>query len=162
MRVHGSSGEARQRVKNLLSFRFAPLVLGAVLLLSCTETSAKGETTSPSRTEAIEGSSLKRVILTEGGAARLAIATGEVTEEPFGLRGEPGPRRMVPYAAVIYDLNGRAWVYTNPAPLTYVRETIVIDYVQLDKVVLFEGPAIGTKVVTVGTAEVYGVETGVK
>lgn len=162
MRAQHSSGEARQPVKNLLNVRLALMVLGAVLLLSCTETPAKAVNSAPSKTEAIEGSSLKRVILTEGGAARLAIATGEVTQEQFGLRGEPGPRKMVPYASVIYDLNGKAWVYINPAPLTYVRETIVIDYVQLDRAVLHEGPAVGTKVVTVGTAEVYGAETGVK
>ena len=149
-------------VRRLLSTQLVPIVIGTMLLLACSETSATGVSIVPSKTEAIEGSSLKRVILTEVSAAKLAIETGTVSEELFGPRGEPGPRKMVPYASVIYDLNGKAWVYTNPAPLTYVREPIVIDYVNLDKAVVFEGPAVGTKIVTVGTAEVYGAETGVK
>jgi hypothetical protein len=138
------------------------MALTGFLVIGCSETSAKEAPSAPSKTEAIQGSSLKKVILTESAATRLALAMGEVTEEPQGLRGEPGPRKAVPYAAVIYDLEGKTWVYERPAELTFVRSPIVIDYVASDKAVLHEGPAAGTKVVTVGVAELYGAETGVK
>jgi hypothetical protein len=72
--------------------------------------------------------------------------------------GSGGPQKVVPYSAVIYDFKGSAWTYTNPAPLTYVRHPIDIEYIQGDLAVLKDGPATGTSVVTVGAAELMGVE----
>ena len=45
-------------------------------------------------------------------------------------RPEAGRTKPVPYSAVIYDYKGSAWTYTNPAPLTYVRHPIDIEYVK--------------------------------
>ncbi len=72
-----------------------------------------------------------------------------------------GSRKIVPYAAVIYDVNGQTWVYTNPEPLTFVRQSISIDYIEGDTAFLTEGPDAGTEVVVIGGAELYGAETGV-
>jgi hypothetical protein len=58
-------------------------------------------------------------------------------------------------------VNGAAWVYTAPEPLVYVRHPIVVDYVEGDRAVLSKGPPPGTAVVTVGVAELYGIEVGV-
>jgi hypothetical protein len=52
-------------------------------------------------------------------------------------------------------------MYISPAPLTYVREPITVDYIEGDMVVLVDGPAAGTEVVTVGVAELYGADTGI-
>ena len=68
---------------------------------------------------------------------------------------------MVPYAAILYDLNGNTWVYTVPAPLTYVRASITVDHIDGDQVYLLDGPPEGTEVVTVAVAELYGIDTGV-
>jgi len=112
----------------------------------------------PSVLEPIEGSDIQRVILTEKAAERLDIQTSAVRDEQVN----GSKRKVVPYAAVIYDLEGGTWVYTNPAPLSFVRESITIDFIEGDQVVLMEGPSSGTEVVTVGVAELYGAETGVK
>lgn len=70
-------------------------------------------------------------------------------------------RIVVPYAAILYGLTGETWVYVNTGPLEFVRYPIVIDYIEGDQAVLFEGPEVGASVVTVGVAELYGAETGV-
>jgi hypothetical protein len=73
-----------------------------------------------------------------------------------------GPmQRIVPYDAVLYDLNGKAWVFTNPEPLVYVRAPITVDYIEEDLAVLTEGPPAGTEVVTAGASELFGAETGI-
>ncbi len=77
------------------------------------------------------------------------------------LVGGGAIRKIIPYAAVIYDVHGQTWVYTNPAPLTFVRQSISIDYIEDDFAFLTDGPSASTVVVTVGGAELYGTETGV-
>ena len=77
------------------------------------------------------------------------------------LLGSGTSRLIVPYAAVIYDVNGETWVYTNPEPLVFIRQIISIDYIEGDLAFLTEGSSAGTNVVTVGGAELYGAETGV-
>jgi len=67
----------------------------------------------------------------------------------------------IPYAAVIYDTEGNTFVYTNPAPLTFVRAPIMIDRIEGDQAVLSEAIDSGTSVVTLGVSELYGAETGV-
>ena len=70
-------------------------------------------------------------------------------------------QKIVPYAAVLYDLNGETWVFTNPEPLVYVRAPITVDYIEGDLAVLSEGPPAGTEIVTAGASELYGAETGI-
>lgn len=102
------------------------------------------------KVEPIEGSDLKRVTLTSKASERLGIETAPVR---YNL--------VVPYASVIYGLHGETWVYVNPKPLIFVRNPIVIDYIDGDLAYLREGPSNGTEVVTIGVAELYGAETGV-
>lgn len=77
------------------------------------------------------------------------------------LTGGGTSRKVIPYAAVIYDVNGATWVYTNPEPLVFIRESVSIDYIEGELAYLTEGSAAGTQIVTVGGAELYGAETGV-
>jgi hypothetical protein len=100
--------------------------------------------------EPIPGSDLLRITLTEGAVARLAIETTRVTED-----------LAIPYGALLYDAQGEAWAYTNPEPLVYVRAAIEVDRIDGDRVLLTDGPTPGTAVVSVGAAELYGVESGV-
>ena len=103
--------------------------------------------------EPIAGSELSRITLVESAVRRLGIETGEVVEL--------GPDLTVPYGALLYDAQGAAWAYTNPKPLVYVREAIEVDRIEGDLVILSAGPPPGTAVVTVGGAELYGVESGI-
>lgn len=77
------------------------------------------------------------------------------------LAGSGATRKIVPFAAILYDTEGHTWVYTNPQPLVFMREAVTIDYVEGELAVLSDGPAAGTKVVTVGGSLLYGAETGV-
>ena len=70
-------------------------------------------------------------------------------------------RLSAPYASVIYDSSGNTWVYTTSENLVYVRHRITIDYIDGDLAVLLDGPPDGTEVVTVGAAELFGVENGI-
>jgi len=71
-------------------------------------------------------------------------------------------RSIIPYAALIYDMNGDTWTYTNLEPLVFVRHRVIVDYVDGDQAVLLDGPPVGTEVVTIGAPELFGVEFGVE
>jgi hypothetical protein len=136
------------------------LILAALpLVAACAETSASNAPSKvqPAQVEKIEGTELNRLILTEKAAQRLDLQTAPVREEQVN-----GTQALVvPYSAVIYDLEGKTWIYISPAPLTYMREPITIDYIEGDIVVLEKGPASGIEVVTVGVPELYGADTGI-
>ena len=131
------------------------LIIAGPHLLACAQPSAEEEHESKAaRVEPIKGTDLSRVILSEEAAKRIALQTVRVQTEQVG-----GTQRMViPYAAVLYDANGDAWAYTSPQPLTFVRHRITIDSIEGDLAILSNGPPIGTPVVTVGAAELYGAE----
>jgi hypothetical protein len=102
----------------------------------------------------IEGTDLGAVILTARSAERLGIQTARVGT------GQAGGT-VVPYAAVLYDELGETWVFTNPEGLEYARAQIVVDDIAGDDAHLSSGPPVGTKVVIVGVAELFGAEKGV-
>jgi multidrug efflux pump subunit AcrA (membrane-fusion protein) len=68
---------------------------------------------------------------------------------------------VVPYAAVLYDINGGTWVYESHGERTYSFRRIQISRVVGDRAVLESGPKEGTLVVTDGAAELFGTEFGV-
>jgi hypothetical protein len=137
------------------------IVVTALTLAACASQasqSSEGSTSSPpAKVERIGETEFSRVILTEQAAERLGIELARVHDTQ--IQGKQ--RKVVPYAAVFYDLNGKTWVYTNPEPLTFVRASISIDSIDGDLAILSEGPPSGTKVVTVGSPELYGTEFGV-
>jgi cobalt-zinc-cadmium efflux system membrane fusion protein len=73
------------------------------------------------------------------------------------LKGE-AESLVVPYAAVLYDLNGGAWVYESMGKHAFARRRVVVDHVVGAEAVLAMGPKPGTKVVTDGAAELFGTE----
>jgi hypothetical protein len=95
------------------------------------------------------------VTLVEKAAERTGIETATV-------EGGSGGALEVPYSALWYDAKGNAFVYVVTAPLSYVRAAVTVDSVEGDKAVLSAGPDAGTEIVTVGVAELYGAETGLK
>ncbi len=74
------------------------------------------------------------------------------------LAGSDEKHKVVPYSAVYYDGKGKPWVYVNGTPLTYERRPIAVERIMGDLAVLSEGPSVGTPVVTVGAAMLWGVE----
>jgi hypothetical protein len=128
-------------------------VLAAMASLSaCTEVEPpETKHYSPAAISPVKGEKdLVSVTLTREGAARAGIATDAV-------RRQAG-HTTIPYAALLYEYDGSAFVYTNPRGLEYVRAHIEIDRVAGDRVLLDEGPPVGTKVVTTGAPQVHGAE----
>ena len=145
------------------------LVVLALQLAACAQApagSGKTAKAEPARVEKIDGSSVKRLTLTQKAADRLAIKTATSREAEVAPKGAPAgagavPRKVIPYAALVYDLHGDAWAYTSPAPLTFVRQPVKVDYIQGDLAILSDGPPAGATVVTTGAAELFGTEFGV-
>jgi RND family efflux transporter MFP subunit len=67
---------------------------------------------------------------------------------------------VVPVSAIVHDIHGGTWVYENTGPQTFVRRPVEVRYVVERLAVLGRGPVVGTKVVTVGAAELFGPEFG--
>jgi hypothetical protein len=135
------------------------VVLGAllavavtVLLAACGGSSDEDATESPAAVQQIKGTELNRVTLSPEAAKRLDIQTAAVRS-----RGE---RVVIPYAAVLYDPDGRTWTYTSPKQLVFVRKDISVDRIEGESALLTAGPSPGTAVVTVGADELWGVEYG--
>lgn len=131
------------------------LIAGVASLSACGEASSgyDYETAShhdPAELEPIKGTDVHRVIVDPEGVERAGIQTSPIRQNGDGM--------VMPYSAVIYDAEGHTYTYTSPEPRTYVRQKIVIDRVEGDSVMLFDGPPAGTEVVTVGAAFVYGTE----
>ncbi len=108
----------------------------------------------PATVEHLEGAQPTRVTLTEDAARRLDIQTTAIRDTDVGGT----QRKVMPYAAILYDTQGDTWTYINPKPLIFVRHHISVDRIEGEQVVLLEGPPTDTKVVTVGAAELYGSE----
>jgi hypothetical protein len=68
---------------------------------------------------------------------------------------------VVPYASILYDMYGSAWVYQNTKPRIYVRQRVELHQVLEELAILSRGPAVGSKVVSEGAAELFGTEFGV-
>ena len=107
----------------------------------------------PAVVEEVAGTDVSRITLTPEAAKRLDIKTAAIKEN--------GGSRVIPYSAIFYSPTGEAWTYTNPEGLTFVRQAIVVDSIDGARVLLKQGPERGTKVATVGVAELYGAESGV-
>jgi hypothetical protein len=110
----------------------------------------------PAIVEDIPGSELRSVTLTERAIRRIDLQTTSVWEEV--VEGSARKRTVVPYSSILYDPQGRTWVYTSSKPRTFVREQIDVDFIEGDRVVLKDGPPPGTTIASVGAAELYGAE----
>jgi hypothetical protein len=128
----------------------------ALLISACGQGTAPESATDegPVQVEDIAGSDLKRVTLSDDAVERIGVETAPVT-------AAPGGRVIVPAATVLYDQDGRAWVFTEPEHDVFVREPVTIIGTNGNDTILSAGPAADTPVVTVGVAELYGSELGV-
>ena len=85
-----------------------------------------------------------------------------MTTDPVRMQASGDIQQLaIPYKAVVYDAQGKAFTYVSPQPHVYNRVPLTVDDVQGDMAVLAIGPAVGTPVVTTGAAELWGAETGV-
>jgi hypothetical protein len=131
------------------------LALAAGGLTGCREVEvASSPGYEPAKLEPLGNGDVKRVTFTAEGARRVGLRTAPATRRGRGT--------AVPYDALIYDASGTAYVYTSPAPRSFVRSEVTVDHVEGDRVLLTRGPRPGTPVVTVGASEVYGAENEIE
>ncbi len=145
-------------MKRTRSYGIASLFVAAGLGLAGCQTSASGSEAEEAIAAAASVESAgdgepARLTLTEDSVERLRLETAPVE----GSAGE----LLIPYAAVVYDAEGKAWTFVELEPRVYQRAAITIDSVEGDVVSLSAGPEPGTEVVTVAAAELVGVEAGI-
>ena len=138
------------------------LIAAGVSLSACNqaaETSTGGyEAGKPagpvSKVEPIKGTDVALVKFSALAAKNVGLQTAVIRMD--------GEQKVMPYDALLYDGEGKAFAYTSPKPLTFVRKEVKVEHVDGDRVMLDEGPPAGTRVVTTGADEVYGTEFGVE
>lgn len=147
---------APTRVRRRPRLLCAVVVLAALALPACKEVVSESATGyEPAKLAAVRGrDDVKLVTFTAEGARRAGLRTAVV-------RPRAGHGAVVPYAALIYDAEGGTYVYTSPRPLSFVRAEVKVDRIDGGRVFLAKGPRAGTRVVTVGSTQVYGVELDV-
>ena len=140
------------------SYGVASLFVAAGLALAGCQTTAQSAETNPADAPAVvespEDGGPARLTLTEEAVLRLGIETAPVEADPAG-------GLSIPYAAVVYDPEGDAWTFVEADARVYQREPITITTIDGDRAALSAAPAPGTQVVTVGAAELVGVEAGI-
>ena len=65
---------------------------------------------------------------------------------------------IIPFNAVLHDINGGQWVYAKTAEHTYTRNRVQVARLAGSDAVLASGPPAGTQIVTDGSAELFGTE----
>ncbi len=90
--------------------------------------------------------------------AGMAARAGERVAVEILLRDSASEHLVVPFNAVLHDSHGGQWVYEAIAPHTYTRRRVQVSRLAGSDAVLASGPAVGSKVVTDGSAELFGTE----
>jgi hypothetical protein len=132
----------------------AALLAVPLLLAACGGTANDGAGAEPAVVEQVKGTDITRVKLTAEAARLLGVRTERVRSEGAASR------TVIPNDAVIYDADGGTWTYTSPNPLVYQRADIRVARIDGVSAILTRGPPAGTRVVTAGAAEIWGVEYG--
>lgn len=77
------------------------------------------------------------------------------------LQKTPEESLVVPWSAILYDINGGNWVYIRIASRVYSRRRVEVSHIVNDFAVLTRGVKVGDEVVAAGAAEIFGTEFGV-
>jgi hypothetical protein len=113
---------------------------------------AKTATEAPATVEKNATTGIARISLSQRAVERLELSTDTVKPGPDGAS------TVIPYAALLYDAQGKTWVYANTGERVYERQAVTVTKVEAGAVTASAGPAAGTVVVTVGAAELFGAE----
>jgi hypothetical protein len=128
------------------------VLLLAAALSGCTEVEEKESAGGyePSQLVDVSGTDSKRVTFTPEGARRVGLRQAAVARR--------GKHTVVPYDALVYEPDGKTYVYVARSALSFQREQVKVDRIEGERALVSSGPAAGTRVVTVGATEVYGTE----
>jgi len=136
----------------------AAAVVAAVLILTGCSAASAHQDPPPATVQAVPGSDVRHIRLTERAIQRLGITTQAVRAALVTIDGRNGTHKVIPYSAVIYDNDGSTWTFVNVRPRTFMRKSITVGAIEGDTAVLIAGPALGSAVVTVGAPELLGTE----
>jgi hypothetical protein len=136
-------------------------IIGALLISGGGTAGDAASGTPPATVEKADGTGRSRLTLISKAVERLGIETTPIRPADAAVRTRLPGATVIPYGALLYDADGKTSVYTNPESTVFVRESVTVDDVAGDLVVLSAGPAAGTKVVSVGAVELYGLEFGI-
>ena len=125
------------------------------------------------RAPGVDGRRVRRVRGVPAGNASAATVDLFYEVDNSSMKHRPGERVgisfasgkseavVVPWSAVIHDINGGTWVYANTAPQTYSRRRVEVESVVNGMALLRRGPDVGAKIVKTGAAELFAAEFGV-
>ncbi len=148
-------------MRHSLKFVVATLAVASLQFTGCKEASTYTKV-EPAHVEHKEGEEISKLTLTEKAMERLDVQTAPVRDgKVSGAPENEAARSVVPYSSIVYVATGDAFVYTSPEPRVFVRQPVVVDYIEGDIAVLKTGPAPGTLVASVGVTELFGTEFGV-
>ncbi|MFC1790965.1 efflux RND transporter periplasmic adaptor subunit [Gemmatimonadota bacterium] len=85
---------------------------------------------------------------------------GERVSVRVPLRGGGAEGTVVPWSAVLHDIQGGTWIYEALEGHAYTRRRVEVRDVMDGFAILARGPALGTPIVVVGAAELYSTEFG--
>jgi hypothetical protein len=103
----------------------------------------------------VPGNPSGKIVLTPQGAQHLGLQTASVRSSGAGAAV------VIPFASIVYAPSGHTFAFTSQGPLTFTEVPITVDHITNDLAYLRTGPRAGTRVVTVGAEELFGVQTGV-
>jgi hypothetical protein len=127
------------------------LLVAGLAAAGCQEVPSNLVKSEPFELEAVKGTDLNRVKIEDKVAERIDLQTTQI--KSFGKK-----RMVVPHTALIYNPDGKVFVYTRPEQRTYLRAPVTVERVVGNRVVLSKSPPAGTVIVTVGAAELLATE----
>lgn len=138
-------------------FAIVALIAAGLPFMGCKKDSVAAKH-HPATLEESGQKGIMKVTLEARAAERIGLETASIREEQVSLAGGTAMRKVMPYGALMYDKKGATWTFTNPQPLVFVRQAVVVERIDGDRVILAEGPPAGTVIATVGAAQLMGVE----
>lgn len=126
----------------------------ACTLVGCSKSGGAGHAAPVKHSSMVdEGDGIHRITLSEEAARRLRLE--------FAHAKKQGDQMTLPYTTLLYDPNGKEWVYVSLSPTTFKRAALKVTSIDGETVHYTEGPAEGTKIVTWGAVQLSGIEYGI-
>jgi membrane fusion protein, heavy metal efflux system len=92
--------------------------------------------------------------------AQLTFKPAQRVSVTLNNLGNSSKALTIPWSAIVFDVYGGSWVYTQKSKNTYERNRVFLNHVSGNNAVLSEGPTEGSQIVVNGALELFGVETG--
>jgi hypothetical protein len=132
----------------------AALALAALSVTACAKTgSVEDQGNRGATVDSVPGSDIGAVSLTDVAENRIDLKTAAIAQAADGMQ--------IPYSALLYDPEGKTWAFVRIGDHTFQRQAVTVDHISGDAAFLSAGPKVGSEVVTIGAAELYGAEQGV-